>query len=125
MGYYTAYSLTVHGLENQTREFRDVLKAEIDRMDVFSEHYDEDTWYAPEEKWYEWEQDMCKLSKKFPSLMFELYGDGEEQDDMWRAYFRGGLVQHAPAQIIYDDFSVDKLEEPGPDIDWEDWYSYE
>ena len=56
-------------------------------------------------KWYEHEQDMIEVSKKFPEIEFILEGDGEEGGDLWRKYFRGGTVYIAKAQVtvVYDE----------------------
>ena len=43
-------------------------------------------------KWYEHEADMAKLSAAHPGVLFTLDGEGEEAD-VWRKYFRDGLVQ--------------------------------
>lgn len=130
MGYYTAYYLTASVESNDGNSFPEKLVKEIDKMNVFSERdfeYGDNTksWYAPEEKWYEWEKDMRKLSAKFPDVFFELTGNGEESDDLWKAYFKGGMMQWAPGEIVYDDFSPSKLEKPKEPVDTEEPYSYE
>ena len=37
-------------------------------------------------KWYDHMDDMFVLSKKFPSVLFQLHGNGEEDDDLWNDY---------------------------------------
>lgn len=44
-------------------------------------------------KWYEHEEDMAKFSAAHPGVLFTLDGEGEEAGDVWRKYFRDGLVQ--------------------------------
>jgi hypothetical protein len=62
--------------------------------------------------WDEHNPDMIELSKKFPAVLFTLYGEGEDRYDMWRTYYRGGLLQYASATITitYDESNVAKLQ---------------
>jgi len=53
-------------------------------------------------KWYEWQPDMVKLSKKFRNVLFKLHGEGEENDDIWDAYFLNGKYQIKKARIVID-----------------------
>lgn len=55
---------------------------------------------------------MLRLSAAFPDVLFTLFGAGEEGGDLWRSYYRGGMVQHAPAEIAYPSFDPAKLEKP-------------
>lgn len=55
-------------------------------------------------KWYEHEEDMLKFSKLFPDELFTLSGNGEEDTDIWRKYFKNGKCQVALASITYDEF---------------------
>ena len=52
---------------------------------------------------------MSLLSEKFPDVLFELTGWGEEREDMWVAYFLGGKSQYCRAKIEYEPFDKDKL----------------
>lgn len=63
-------------------------------------------------KWYDANADMLRLSKAFLSVLFTLSGSGEEETDLWRSYYRGGMVQHAPAQVTYPPFDPAKLADP-------------
>lgn len=60
-------------------------------------------------KWYENEDDMKELSKSFPDVVFELYGEGEESCDLWLSYHKNGKVQRENAKIVYADFDESKL----------------
>lgn len=60
-------------------------------------------------KWYEWEDDMRFFSKKFPTVLFTLNGEGEENDDMWKAYFKNGKMQFCKAKIAFDPFNEKEL----------------
>jgi len=59
--------------------------------------------------WYENDVDMIELSRKFPSVLFVLHGEGEKHGDLWRTYYRDERLQHAPAKITYDEFNVAEL----------------
>lgn len=63
-------------------------------------------------KWYDSDEDMCLLSSKFPNLLFELAGIGEDSKDLWKAYFVNGAKQNAPGKVIYDEFDPKKLAPP-------------
>lgn len=123
MGYYTDYTLNISGIR-RNRSGKLVMEqeidpgvlnqihAEIERLEIFDN--DEDYGWYGNAKWYDHDNDMLELSKKFPTVLFTLYGDGEESDDMWYTYYLDGAYQHAPARIEYDDFREDLLEAPLP-----------
>lgn len=82
MGYYTDYFLSlVEGPEEEFDIMLDTLKSEYD-MD-FSEG-------LVNAKWYRWAEDMESVSKRYPNVLVELSGSGEEQDDIWLARFKNG-----------------------------------
>ena len=60
-------------------------------------------------KWYEHTEDMRKISEKYQNVIFSLYGNGEEDGDMWVNYFMNGKVQTEQAVITYADFDPKKL----------------
>ena len=62
--------------------------------------------------WYNHEQNMAEASRNWPSLLFTLDGQGEEDDDIWRKYFRNGLVQEARAVVTYPAFNPELLRDP-------------
>jgi len=119
MGYYTDYDLGAYYYKKDPccsqvitgNLHGDLLKAvrdEIEQMNVFEDNYNGTRWYV-NAKWYEYDSDMCLLSSKFPDVMFELSGNGEDTEDMWIAYFYQGKMQHCPAIITYDDMDLKKM----------------
>lgn len=68
-------------------------------------------WWA-NEKWYDWEEDMTALSKKFPNFLFLLEGDGEHRDDVWGAYFLDGLIMRNARKIVVEASDPGLLEQP-------------
>lgn len=99
MGYYTKYSVVITPDSEEIRQ-----------------HIEDDyaLGYALRDsgdscKWYDHEADMRELSRKFPEALFELTGEGEDNGDLWRKYFRNGKMQSCPAQITYEPFDEAKL----------------
>lgn len=61
------------------------------------------------QKWYEHEEDMIKVSKEYPDIVWILDGIGEEGLDLWRKYFYNGKIQRANTRVVYDEFDQNKL----------------
>ena len=109
MGYYTNYSLYVDDSVDD-EDLLDKIDKEIGRMNIFDGGM-QDGYYAYQ-KWYDYQDDMCALSYRFPGVLFTLAGSGEEDEDLWVCYFRDGKYQYEHAKIIYDDFDSNKLRLP-------------
>lgn len=120
MGYYTDYTLTAsvctvtdNGTVTTSTPIPHIiligLEDEIEKMNIFENDGDIEYGYYANAKWYDWEEDMSLLSKRFPELLFCLHGEGEGSEDLWDAYFFEGKCQHCPATIHYDDFDPTKL----------------
>ena len=126
MGYYTVLTLNVYsGFESLSESEKDLLEKEIDKLNVFDQECDLDFGYYGTSKWYDYDIDMLKLSMRFPSLVFAIYGEGESSEDLWYAYFKNGKMQYCPARIVYDEFSEDSLRYPKRNIDPSEKYSYQ
>lgn len=107
MGYYTTFRLSVRDGE-VTEEMQTKLK-EI-KSEYFTGYDMEDLLEGLyEATWYNWKEDLIKLSKAFPTEVFELSGEGEEREDMWRAYFKNGKVQIERATIRIGEYDETKL----------------
>lgn len=105
MGYYTSYSLSIDGADNNQRS---ILENEIDKMGVF-EDGNIDVGFTAEAKWYECNEDMLLLSSRFPGVLFSLYGSGDASDDIWLHYFKSGRVMYDGIEVIYNDFDESRL----------------
>ena len=109
MGYYTKFRLRVKNADHP--EFEQFERNELDaNKETASGYYIRDAYYEGFEcKWYDHDREMISLSLQYPSLVFELEGDGEEQGDSWRKYYVNGLRQECRAKITYDAFDPAKL----------------
>ena len=47
---------------------------------------------------------VIEMSKKYPSLLLELHGSGEENDDVWTMRVRNGKTERVEAQVVYPVF---------------------
>ena len=120
MGYYTSFYLTVTdpksssiykvvGRETELAIAKKLceISNEFDPSDI--NEYVEKSQYPLFElissdmnKWYDHYDEMIILSKEFPSLYFELDGQGEDHDDLWKEYFHNGEGMHSDAKITFD-----------------------
>lgn len=133
MGYYTNYALQAYPYDMLRRKPKDIelpdsvckaIEAEIEKMDLCGDGNIVGGYYC-EAKWYDYERDMCLLSRKFPDVLFVLHGEGADSDDLWDAYFQDGKVQRCPARIIYDEFSSDRLQPLDSPLRPNEKYSYQ
>ena len=54
---------------------------------------------ADEVKWYNMEDDMCRLSKVHPGATFIIHREGEDPTDVWDYEFRDGLVRYREYEL--------------------------
>lgn len=118
MGYYTDYNLSVSVDNPHTAA---LIEEEIRKMGVFDFVHCDREMSQSQIKWYDWADDMALLSSKFPDVLFELHGDGEDANDLWDAYFLGGKMQECKAEIVFPPYDKSKLET----VALKDKYSYQ
>lgn len=117
MGYYTDFSLTFQGDENDIKNITSILLDEDypencpDNIEPisYSFHKSGDELKLGGVKWYEYKENMKSLSAAFPNVLFILNGWGEETGDIWRNFFKDGKVQVAKTQIVFDEFDPEEL----------------
>lgn len=94
MGYYTRYELSVQEDTFTGNDWEEIVSGYTD--------------YGPfgqECKWYDHEQDMIRVSKDYPEVLFILRGEGEEAGDLWISYFKNGKYQRHEAIITYPEYN--------------------
>lgn len=107
MGYYTYYEVSFKN-EPKTSEYAKKL-AEIN-PEYFGQSYHgfgyetlEGMISGDSMKWYDHDRDMMKLSKAFPDELFILHGEGEENGDLWNAYYKDGKMEICRAETVYPE----------------------
>ena len=95
MGYYTRFELSITGDNDDSIDH----EAQISQVAGYGSVF-EDTC-----KWYNHEKDMREYSKRYPELVFEISGEGEEAGDLWKDYYQNGLMQRTRAKITFDDWA--------------------
>ena len=104
MGYYTSFDLTMHPQPAEDLEItitRDII-ALIDRVSPDEVRETDVEWFLCDAlKWYDHEEHMIEISKKYPDIIFLLHGEGEEHDDMWNEYYCAGECERVDAQIVF------------------------
>lgn len=107
MGYYTFHTLHV---KNVRPEEEEKLVEAMDNLDIIGyalegsiyRYDDDEIGFGGEDevKWYSHDEDMMKLSKLFPRMIFKLHGEGEESGDIWDSYYQNGVVETCQAEVI-------------------------
>lgn len=119
MGYYTYYTFLWESDSDITKEREIAMNQRFCELfykesleEVKKEFYghtvdEPETWInevlSEECKWYDCFDDMKQLSSEFPEIKFTIYGDGEDSDDRWVAYFVAGKGEEYQAEIVYPD----------------------
>lgn len=107
MGYYTYFEMEMENLDEESNvteeEVIETLIEESEWFNRFDREKDFDSFFSDGLKWYDWEEDMKRVSFSFPNVVFILTGRGEEYDDLWRGFFYKGRSFYSPAKIIYDE----------------------
>lgn len=106
MGYYTKFDLKVHEGELRIDQILEQVEFEFEGLDYA---IDLEGYCIDERKWYGHEEDMKRLSKKFPNTVFVLHGEGEENDDVWYKYFKNGKMQDCYVKSTFDEYDEEKL----------------
>lgn len=116
MGYITEFTLGIEQneknipLEDINEFIRNEKKKNDDFMYVFyDEELDRNYDISGDGKWYDFDEDITKLSKEFPDVVFRLSGDGEERGDVWVKYYMGGKSQEAERTVTVEEFNPNKL----------------
>lgn len=105
MGYYTQYNLYVHNYDGLNETERNDVNSAIEALNIFDGG---DNWWSAYEKWYDHDDDMLALSTRFPDVVFQLYGDGEDSEDRWMTYYKNGRCQEDALHITVEEDPFDE-----------------
>ena len=110
MGYYTTFTLDCY--DNRANSFDISFETELGKAltavlyEINSSYFDDDfdlkTLPYQEWKWYDHDEDMVKLSLRFPDYTFILEGIGEENGDLWRTVYHNGQLEQLKVKIVYE-----------------------
>lgn len=62
--------------------------------------------FSEECKWYDHDEDMRRFSKLHPDLVFTLMGEGENNEDIWKAVYVNGKGKRVKARIVFEEISL-------------------
>lgn len=99
MGYYTTHKLSIISENDLDVDFEQEIQEHTNGCAIFEDST----------KWYDCEDDMKEYSKKYPTIVFVIDGEGEESGDIWKAYFKNGRMFKTKAELVFEEFSEDKL----------------
>lgn len=99
MGYYTNFTISL--IEGDEEQYEQMLKELAEKTD-YSEIEDE----FFNAKWYDCEEDCIEISKKYPDILFQVDGDGEETPDFWSCRFKAGVPEHVECGIEKPEFKL-------------------
>lgn len=98
MGYNTAYRIEITGKDN------DLALAYLEKISGYGESIHDESI-----KWFNCVEDAEKTSKRFPEVLIEIYGDGDESDDNWRMLIKNGKAKRVTATLTYPPLTEDDL----------------
>lgn len=101
MGYYTRFELD---LPNSPELLYEVIDA-IEEISGYNGHLEGDN----DVKWYDYDKDMRRVSKMYPSILMVLSGTGEEHGDQWKAYYVDGKCHKCSAVVTFPEFDPNQL----------------
>lgn len=104
MGYYTYFS--INKVKGSDKDMDNLVK-DIDAKTGL--RFSDDN--CQEAKWGDYEEDCLKLSKKYPNLVFQLDGDGENSDDLWAERFHNGNCEMVSMEYPGDFVDIATYEE--------------
>jgi len=67
--------------------------------------YEDYMYILNETKWYKWEKHLKEFVTTIPDLLVEIYVEGEENGDIWKARFLNGTMERQNAKIMVPEFT--------------------
>lgn len=108
MGYYTQYNLYVTNVGFLDDEVKVAVSNAIDDLNLFDVSGSVEYGWSAYDKWYDHDDDMLALSTRFPDVVFQLYGDGEDSEDRWMTYYKNGRCQVDALHITVEEDPFDE-----------------
>ncbi len=108
MGYLTVFNITYSDKTEEIRKYAEKL-SDDNIMNNDNGFYYNDGDFV---KWHNYQRDMLYLSKEFSDVLITVKGEGEEDNDRWIQFFKGGKCTNqkmATITIIYDEFNDNDL----------------
>lgn len=105
MGYYTDFEITIDAIDDVKRTEVDDYVNSLGEDNGFSwmTNYATGQW-SGNLKWYDWREDVAAVSAKFPDITIWVEGHGEDNEDVWKAYFKDGKGMFAKAELVFGDY---------------------
>lgn len=101
MGYRTIFKLEI--TDDETGEIMSMLmRTNPDACEALEHDY--------AVKWRGYDGDLEDFSKKFPISVFKLYGEGDDDYDVWIKFYKNGKSYKDRAIITYPPFDKSKLQ---------------
>ena len=100
MGYYTRYDLEIVETDNHEVDHKENLL----NLERYKYLFDDEI------KWYDHEESLISYSKQYPTTIFKLIGEGEENGDLWHKYFVNGGMQVCKGIISYPVMDISKFD---------------
>jgi len=112
MGYITSFNLYGYNSEEDLLAGRDMPHSHLEKIfDWIKNNTSSDMKFEwlDDAKWYDWDEDMTALSNAYPDVIFELFGDGEETDDIWKAIFYNGKMKQVTQTTYFPAINLSEL----------------
>lgn len=105
MGYYTQHWLTVEEGDITVQE----IMSKVDEDSELYYTFDEDGHPTDAIKGYKLDEYMKELSLQYKDVVLMVKGEGEDNEDTWKKYFKNGKMQECYAKIIFDEYDESQL----------------
>jgi len=112
MGYITTFNLYGYNSEKEFIDQKNMPNSDLEKIFDWIKHNtssDMQFDWLDNDKWYSWDEDMVKLSLAYPDVIFELFGDGEETDDVWKAVIYRGKIEQVTQQTFFPAINLSKF----------------
>ena len=112
MGYITSFNLYGYNSEKEFIDQKNMPDSDLEKIFDWIKHNtssDMQFDWLDDAKWYSWDEDMTKLSNAYPDVIFELFGDGEETNDVWKAVIYRGKIEQATRKTFFPAMNMSKL----------------